>query len=375
MIVYVMMTLMSTMFIGVAQYNYSLTLKRVNIVSNRHGIKMKKWKLFAILSVFPFAFVSGLRVNVGTDYTTYLRSDMYIGSVFAGNSIKMEPIYRIIVEIGRIMNSVQLVFFLTSVIFSGIIVLFIITFSKNWVLSVALVLLSGTFSQSLNIMRQMVATVIGLYAIKFIVEHDWKKYFLAIAVAAGFHSMAIIYFPLYLLSSDKIHLLSNKKNDKRKAGIILLLLAFYGVSGFLKRIIYNLLLNSGITYVKYFGSSRDTGSSRLLTITQIIIMAIMLFCSQNVNGGKAKKLYNIVICYSFLGCIVLAIGLPSANRIAYLFIPVIIVGLPNVIMSNTRKLTRIILSLCTIILETYFWYSYYYVSNISETFPYNSIFS
>ena len=109
--VYISMTLISMLFMYFSQKNQNHKRYRATI--------------WLICSMIPFALVSGLRYYVGTDYASYLRPWSYIGSVFSGRDRVMEPLYRLMVIIGYKLNSTQVVFFETALIFAIFSFLFI----------------------------------------------------------------------------------------------------------------------------------------------------------------------------------------------------------------------------------------------------------
>lgn len=360
------MTIMSALIMEIAQRYYYP--QENSISKNSHGLYIKKWKFYAGLgSVLPI-LIAGFRVNVGTDYLNYLKPNMYIGSVFNKKPISMEPIYRLVVEIGYRLNSVQFVYFFTALIFTYFMYKFICENSKNWAFSVVLFLFSGTFSQSLNIMRQMVATAICLYAIKYAKRNELKKYLLCVICAMGFHYIAAIYLLLYPIINNKQ---VNKKIGRKKSITIILICGIaYINSKFFSRVLYKAMAGLGISYANYFGSIRDSGASGALTMVQFSILAILLIINERIDKIDSSWTY-----ISMFACGVLAIGLPSANRLSYLFIPSQIVALPNYISSlKNVHLRRLVGFLCMILLGC-FWYYYFFKLNVSETFPYKSVWT
>jgi multisubunit Na+/H+ antiporter MnhB subunit len=71
MLVYILATIMSAIFIGIAHHFYIFN-KDEYILKNNKFIQKKKinllFILFVILAILPLALVSSLRVGVGTDY-------------------------------------------------------------------------------------------------------------------------------------------------------------------------------------------------------------------------------------------------------------------------------------------------------------------
>jgi len=359
--VYIGMTVISLIFMYYAEKKYN----RINTYRRKGWYIIERWKLYLFLAIIPSVLVAGLRYNVGTDYMVYLRTNHYIGSVFAGSPCSMEPIFRIMVEIGYRLNSTQIVFFEIALIFSFFSYGFIKCFSKNWTMSVVLLLITGTFSHSLNIMRQMAAVMICMYALKYAIDRKKIKYFLLILFAAGIHSIAIIFLIPYFLV-DKMHF----ANKKGKIQLIMLIVGLYGISPYLYQLSGTILQAIGSKYAYYYGSSREMGASTaVMVICLIALLVNFIFVKDDINGN------NIFVLYSLLACVVLAMRLPNCNRVAYLFIPSQIVLVPNLIEMVEKKSKKYLVTI--IILGCYFsfWCYFFYKSNVSQTFPYQSIFT
>ncbi len=359
MAVYLIMTAMSVVLAMYAQKFYKKAHGGDDIETK--DAKDFKWIIFAVLAVLPTLLVSGLRYYVGTDYATYLRDTGYIGSVFKGEPAKMEWGYRLLVELAALVDSKQLVFFVSAVIFSVFIFLFVYKSSDNWAFSVLLILLTGAFTQSLNIMRQMMAIAICMYAIKYAVEKNFKMYLLFVVLAAFIHSIVIIFIPLYFLTYVK-------KIDNRIL-LAIVVLAKLG-SPLVDKIMFELLTLLKTDYALYFDSSRDSGASFVLTVMSLFILVLCMFFDK-----KEDKRNTFMIYYQTLACIMLALSLPNANRIAYLFIPVQIALVPNIIETISNIKLKRLITAGTIFAYTGFWLYYFYWINVSATFPYKSVFS
>ena len=358
MIIYIGMTIISLLFMYFAEKKY-VPSKR------KKWYLVPEWKVYFFFSMLPSLFVAGFRYNVGTDYIGYLRMDHYIGSVFAGHPRSMEPIYRILVEIGYRLNSTQVVFFLNALIFSIFAFAFIKQFSKNWCLSIILLLITGTFSQSLNIMRQMAAAMICLYALKYAVKKQFVKYLIFILFAAGIHTTAIIFIVPYFFI-DKIHF----SKTKGKAIIVVSALALYVLSPWIYRVVEIILTLLGSKYALYYGSVRDIDANfAILLISLISLVFVFALMKDDTNGN------NVLLLYAVLACAVLVMHLPNCNRLTYLFLPAHIALIPNCIQTVSGKIKRNIITFIILGMYFIFWIYLFYDQNVSATFPYQSIFS
>lgn len=359
MLVYISMTVLTCLFAAYAEKLYrKSTNKTVLTCTPTPGISL--WALLAIAAIVPSVLVSGLRFEVGTDYLVYLRDNHIIGSVFAGKSYDTEPLYRLIVQIGYLFNSKQLIFFLTSLLFSVFIFCFIYSQSQDWVLSVVLLMLTGVFNTSMNLMRQMVAVAICMYASKYALKKDFTRYLIFVVIASLIHSMSIVFLPLYFL-------VNWKAATKRRIILCVLIISLLGSAFY--TLIGQILTSAGNVYAKYFGSSRDTGASTAVTLVFYCIFFLSFFLTR--EDTQESRLY---LLYQGLGCIMLAMELPNANRLAYMFAPIQIVAVPNLLRQVKDPGWRLVLKTGVIMIYSVFFLYYIYHLNIGGTFPYQSIF-
>ena len=362
MIVYVTMVLTALL---ISLKCYQRSVPDGGLSPKQSLFKIRKRTINVVALAIPFTLIAGLRYNVGTDYITYLYRFHYIGSVFAGQPRKMEPLYRAVVEFGHFFNSTQLVFFLTALIFSIFIVTFAYDNSKSLKTSLCLIFLTGTFSQSENIMRQMVGVAICLYATKYIFSSEMKKYFIWVLMGTMFHTMCIVYFPLFFVY--KINWLFEKKRMIVTIGSTFLL------SKMLYGLIIKILVITDSGYVNYYGSSRDTGSSTMLTLVSFFILIFgFVFISPKREQYREKMMYLLL---QSLACLILILQLPNANRMAYMFIPVQIVLIPNLFATMKKSGLWYVSAAGFALLYVVFYNYYFYHLNIGETYPYMSIFS
>ncbi|SHL04888.1 EpsG family protein [Fibrobacter sp. UWH5] len=344
-------------FFVVSSGTREISLKR------RRFLSIKKNDVSFFLLALPCALVSGLRYYVGTDYTVYLGRYHYIGSVFAGQPRSMEPLYRGIVEIGHFFNSTQVVFFITALLFSLFIHRFIVDQSIHVPFSVFLVFFTGSFTQSENIMRQMLGVSICLYALKYVYTGEMKKYMFFILIASMIHLISIIYLPMYLFYK------MDWPYSKKK--LIAIFLGLFLVGKMLYILISQILIFTGSDYIYYYGSSRDSGSSAVLTAVSVLV-SILCFVAIS-DKDKMYKQKMFMLLFMLISCLVLFLNFPNANRLVYMFIPIQIVLIPNVVFGLKKNMRRYVLVAGLLILYVSFWYYYFFSLNIGGTFPYHSV--
>lgn len=348
------------------------------------------WKpiIFRILLFLPFFLVAALRYNVGTDYITYTK--LQIPEVLSGDYSRIELIYIPFIWLFcGILNNNQLLFALIHFVILYYTFKAIQTNSQDKYLSIFLLMFTGVFNFSLNIMRQSIATAIILYALKILEDDDYKKFTLAVIIAFLFHKSALIYLILILL-----------KNLRVKLYILpsLATLCFLFKNTIKSFIVY---LASFTSYGHYFENKWwDKGiSSTVMILINVLLLLIFYFIlyrnSQYYKNNIWKKPIELLKSgLSFLNCkdiskkdyLYLNIQLfttlvsssmsiiPNGVRVNYLFVAFQIITVPYFIKKVENKKIKYFLILIIIISYLVMFYRYFILRNMGETFPYQSIF-
>jgi len=168
--------------------------------------KITKNKFF-ILMIYLFAcFFAGFRYEVGVDYNSYIRAYNDILSGF--NSGYFEPGNVFLIQfIDKIGGTAQLYLLTIAVATNILIYLFVIKYSKNYIVSTYFyIFVSLFYFASFNAVRQFLAIAIFLYAIRFIVERKLLSYIITIFIGALFHISIIVLLPLYFFVGKKYSL-------------------------------------------------------------------------------------------------------------------------------------------------------------------------
>lgn len=186
-------------------------------------IKLNKNKyfenIFLILSLIIPSLVAGLRYNTGTDYQSYY----WLFQLTKGSSITgildmgSEPLFLIIMKIISILRLDNIMFMIMFWLTISFIYLSLRKFKDiNWGYGLFLWYLIA-FSPSLNIMRQMLAVSVVLYAVVNLYEKKYLKYFIFMLIAVLIHNIAIIGLVALILQS------LNKYFDSYRIIVILFL--------------------------------------------------------------------------------------------------------------------------------------------------------
>jgi hypothetical protein len=319
------------------------------------------------LSLVPLILISTLRYYVGTDYRTYMVYQ--IPAIISNRTdVSFEYLFQILVKFSvNTLKSPHWVFVIMSVLFILFVFGYIIHFSED--ISFSIFLFVGTifYNYSFNIIRQALATAIFLYALKFVLKRNMKKYLLYIAVASLIHTSAIIYFPFYFILPIPI-------NKKFVPAAILIL---FIMQSHLRNGLAYICGQLGI-YNSYFSSMFYTGNVTyyIVIVLNIFLLLVATYLVHEHSDEKpiiGNIYYNLLLITTIIT--VLSSIFPNNIRVIFMFFPILIVYLPYMI----KRLKIIIpINLVKFICASFFIFFYLYFIlhwNWGETLPYQTIFS
>lgn len=385
------LALILTLFFEFGCEKYPITISFGNAV--KRGLFNSKEEflipvLLRVLLFMPFFLTAALRYNVGTDYETY--RTLQIPEALAGKYDRIEPIYiPFIYLFSGILNTDQLFFSFIHFLIMLFVFKAIQNQSKDKYMSIFLLLFTGFFNMSLNIMRQSIAIAIMLYGIKYLETNKYKKFSLSVLVAFLFHKSALAYGVLILLKNIKIRLF-----------VLPLVSALcYLLKDIIKRFV--VFLASFTSYSHYFENKWwDVQISStvmiLVNISVLIIFYLILFYTSSYFEKdlwkNPKHLIRKVLCflnsklshtedYLYLNLQIFTTLLslctfiiPNAIRVNYLFFSFQILTIPYFITKLDNKKMKYALSFFIAVCYIVMFYRYFVTRGMGETFPYTSIF-
>jgi len=346
------------------------TISNIETVSmsffDRKLVLGSKEVIFTLL--FLVLFVPGaIRENVGIDYTTY--TNYQIPQVLSGNNnVKVEFLYKLVIRLGYWIGkgeTYQYIFVLTNFLIILFILMYIQNQSENMVLSVFIFISGGFFAFSLSGMRQAIGVSIVLYSLKYINQRKMLKYFVFIFIASLFHSSALIFVVFYFFNKTKI---------KPFVVLIVMMIIFF-FSNQIRNIIFSISSKLGI-YSSYFGGSFDSGIyNKLLVLLVLVVMGLVCFTYIYVGKDSINDL-EIEVNIHYIACIIVSMisVLPTPSRLLFLFIPVYITLIPNLIKKYKNAKIRFVLYLIIFLFLAYFMYKNIYIQDDYHILPYEDIF-
>lgn len=164
----------------------------------------KSHKIYlAIIILFISAFFGGLRHEIGTDWEQYY---FYFYNNDALDEFMASPYEYGYVILNYILKFMVGKYNVLLVIMIGLICsLKLKTIYKYACFPLVVMFLNFSFYiGDFFAVRQSIALAIVVYSIRYIIEHDFKKFFIVIGVACLFHKTAIVFFPAYWIFHFKI---------------------------------------------------------------------------------------------------------------------------------------------------------------------------
>lgn len=351
----------------VACFLFYVGLKQEKLKNIKNG-KIKIFKNpYIILSMLTLLLVVALRdISVGTDYVNYRNFYLRIyQKVVTKNEIKTFGIlFYFLAKIFTLIFKSKYIFFYGFI--GGLTIYFIyrtcIDYSKNPWLSLYMLFSFCLYYQIFNQLRQLLAMFIVVYAIRYIWQKNFKKYFLFIIIASSIHLSAIMMLPLYFFLDREINV---------KTLIMYLYISavlFLGVGLFRKIIEFT-------SYRYYLGSVFDSSFS-LNAILNFIVRLFMLFVCLLfrkkivTNNPKTKLYYHAIVICTILQF--LTIRLTLFGRLTTYFYLFYIFLIPEIfyVFFENKKTKKTLLILFLVAMLGYHYV--YFNSSFAATSGYNN---
>lgn len=168
-------------------------------------------KIFYIFFIVFLTIVTGLRYQIGADWTNYLNIyDYFKGLNFFDSLLITDPGYGILNYLSQYIGFKDTIFVnsICGLLFFICIYKVSISFKNYW-LTLLICYSYLILVVSMGYTRQSVAIALGLLAFKYLLNKKYNKYFISILLAFLFHKSAII-----LLAFSPLIILNNFFNKK-----------------------------------------------------------------------------------------------------------------------------------------------------------------
>lgn len=323
----------------------------------------KKRSVVKIMIAFlPMLIVSAIRYDVGWDYLDiYTNGFFLIGQGYMPYYFSEIP-FDWLVKLIYILSgqNPDWLFFICAIITFAFLAKACKDQSVNIVFSILLIFLIRYYFLTLNIVRQGIAMSICLYAIKFIKEKNFKKYFFTILLASCFHMMSLIYIFIYFLCQI---------NWKKKKNILIMaLIPIVGVALYI-------IVTKFTKYGNYIGSQYQ-GNQFLwheIILSGSILMLATIEKNNIIYNKEYFKIYYIIQIITFIAAICSRF-LPVADRIVWLFYVQNIFFIPIIIKNIKQFDQKLFILIILIILMSISVYAQVIMTDSYNIIPYKTIF-
>lgn len=355
MAIYIPMTILSVFFMWMACH-----------------VKRRQKKICLSISLVIPVLVAMFRYNNGADYLMYLRmmklAEQSGSSVATFSSLKDIELgfWSLLKLCGFLWNGKYfLTYGLITLIICGFIYAAIWQNSLNPILSVYLLFATGLYFDGYNALRQYIAVAIIVYAYKYMLKGEFKKYLIAVVIAFVFHYSAVIAIPFYFIRYFNVDL---------KRACILALGCIVGGEIFYSLVSF--ILN--FTRYKYFLTSVEwevqTQTSAILFTSVISIVSyVYIAWSRKMVSEPFKMMMNIQILP--LCVALLSMTIPITWRVLYYVLPFEIFYIPAFLQEVKSKKARMVLLGIFIVMYTVITMWGMTQNNWYNAVPYNYYFN
>ncbi|WP_438434862.1 EpsG family protein [Gorillibacterium sp. sgz500922] len=260
------------------------------------GVRYRPSALPALIAAVSLALVAGLRNNIG-DTSTYMYS--YKTGFFSWATIDYSKdfgfnILQLLLK--QLSSDPQLLILVTGVATSGLIAWILFRYSTMYELSLYVFITSGAFTTSMNGIRQYLAAAIIFAGTKYMLNGDWKRFFLVVLVASTFHRSALLLLPVYFLVRGPAW---TKKTLLMACGAVLIVLGFNQFMGALFTVIAD-------TPYGHYSTFSEGGASAIRVVVAAAPVLIAFFGRQRLKS-LAPEL-DPIVNLSLLNALVMLIA-------------------------------------------------------------------
>lgn len=213
-------------------------------------------------------------------------------------------------------------------------------YTNNYALAL-LVFMGFWFFFTFTYLRQVLAVSFAWYAIKYILQRNWRMYLVVMTVAILFHNSAFVFAPLYFVPVRKY-----KRNMVLGIAIVCLLIGLTGIP--------SLIYDAYDDVAEYAGvktSYTNEDNARWAYIVEAVL--ILFIIHRNYNILFENKLKTLMTNTSIIFCMILMLFYNSENggRMSWYYVIGIVATLSNLVgMASKNMLFNrhfiIILCLC-----------------------------
>lgn len=328
-----------------------------------------------LISMVIPAFFAGIRFGIGTDYYyTYEPYYKYLtgeGDILAGGQKNLEIGYHLLnVFFAKIGADFHVLLFVVSLLTFFFFRKAIWVYKKEISMGLAtFVFMLLYYQQTFNLVRQMLAAVIILYAFHYIDEKKPIHYIAWVIFAMLFHVTAIVALPFYWLGNALV------KKKYRVATVIFYVLFTLAVFNFDKfAVVVNLFDPSGY-YATYLQKVSEFELSVGVLIRTVPYVIVALLMWRTIKKNRTVSIYMHSFLLGSILRLIVYMARFSADRIAIYFLVPQAIFVPYLVKTWNHRWRNLIGALILIGATILLWYFDYIYMGRGQTVPYQSIFT
>lgn len=284
-------------------------------------------------TMFFLILLSGLRGDLGHDTVTYSNwyrnvPPIYDMTLAKYSQTRFEPLFVLLCSICKsITNEWLLPQMIFSILVNSSVLLFIKRHTESIFISILLYFIGCFYVLNCEEIRQATSFAIILFASSYLGKCEFKKYYLWVLVAVGFHYSSLLFFSIPLLM----------KIVKKPLWILSMVFLLFAVSSFLRAYMSDIMmalfsnnysdyLISNIVEGTYGGEvSRSIISYMNTLIVMIVIPLLSYYFSKKKDGDDI--LYTFLILY--VCCVIINLEIIWFYRYVHLMQIVSFVAIAN----------------------------------------------
>ena len=333
--------------------------------------------IVAIAALILFFFAAMRSIRVGADTRQYIghflmlskTNWMDLGHYSYNWYGELEFGYKVFNKLLSVFGHQQTITIANSVLQVGLITIVIYKQSKDKWLSIFLYFSFCFYQTALNLTPSSFVSYFLFLTFPFIKDKKLMKFLIFIGIGILFHTSAIFFLPLYLLSKIKL----NKTIMLLVGCVSGLIFAFFPL--FIQVIVY-------IIPQKYSSYIDNTKQHAGITVELLVLMVqviAVVFCFLQIDKDKRKSVIqeNNVIAWMLIYEILLyLISLNSAmfKRGAFLFSPYFIIIIPYLISRISSERRKLFTAFAMVAYGAALYLLRVQINNVGTTMPYQFFF-
>ena len=340
--------------------------------------KKEKGKIIYVVIMGLALFkVSAFRRATGYDYNLYggWYYDYFFKSIDALTTEKVEKGFSIPFKImSRVFYDYQAMFIVIALVITLLVMVYIYKKSSNVFISVSAFLCFGLFFNSMNFMRQIIASAIVMYALRYIESKQFLRFLAIVLFASTIHFSALLMIPFFFILQIRMNY------------IVLGIYSAFGIAAYMNS---NAIMDFVTKYVyKSYDPTNNIEVTKGLTPVYLIAFAIFFILAFLLRKDLIKKraFNSILINCAFFTMFFEFFGTKHTiiSRFAILFYiaPILLLSADIIplLIQKAKKLVKteklaVICVYSVVLISRFSLYQYFLSHNYNGVVPYKTIFS